>query len=122
MLAPRAVVAGALTHNGASNIRRARQTGLSLAVVNQQVLFEVTGPTVAADKISKGRTARFNRLTQNGPNCIDQWTDPPSGDAAGGSLWMNTCAKQRLAGVDISHADDDAAVHQVLLYCDTASA
>ena len=87
------------------------QAGLVRAPVNQELLREVTGLAIAADKIAQCRATALNGAPQNLFDVLHEALALLSREGLPLPLWVDACQKQRFVGVDIADSHHQMAVH-----------
>src|SRR5665213_687538 len=113
-LAARAVISGALSLGDGANQRAAIATGLTGALVNEQLLAEVPGTAIRAHVVAQCCAAETNRLLEYLADGGDQALGFVAFEAAGLATRTDAGLEQRFTGVDIPDAGDQLAVHDRL--------
>src|SRR5262245_18443012 len=105
-----------------TNGRATLTAWLARALVHVQLLAKIAGHAFRIYVVAKRRTAALDRRAQHRLDCaherrkfflLQPASDAPRADAG---------AKKRLARVNVADADDDLAVHDLLLDGDAAAA
>src|SRR5579864_4675094 len=115
LLAGRAIVRGALPLGNRPDRRAASAAGPAGALVYVQALAEVAGRAVGAEVVAQRRAPGADRLGEHRAHALHQPRGLGARQAARLALRAQPRPEQRLAGVDVAHADDQLAVHDELL-------
>lgn len=82
--------------------------------INPILLLEISGIAVAANEIAQAAAACFYRAPEGFLDCLRQSRASSRSNPAGSVGGINTGKKERFVCVNVSDADDNAAVHQYL--------
>src|SRR5580700_12227361 len=115
LLAGGAIVSGALPLDQRAHRCAAAPAGPAAALIDVQPLAEITGRTVGAEIIAQRRAARADGLGEDRAHRTHQPRGIRARQRARLPARADTPPEQRLARVDVAHADHQAAVHEQLL-------
>lgn len=110
-MAAGAEVTGALANHFLLNSLPAAGAGLAGAAIDIQLLGKVAGFAVAINEIPQGGTALLDGTGQYLLDRLGQCLVALQADLACGAGGADTGHKQRFAGVDVTHTNHDAGVH-----------
>src|SRR5690606_3524864 len=114
-LAARTVVGRALALADRAYRTAAAAAGFTLPAVHEIALLEVAKAAVGMAPVAQAAATRFDRLPQRFLNGRHQNGVTLQADFPRRRPRVDACPKQRLVGVDVADAGDDAAVHQCFL-------
>ena len=94
------------------------QTRLVFAAIDGKLLLEITGLPVAPVEIPERSTARADRFLQHRADRVRERLVTGQRDTSRSSFRIDSGEEQRLAGVNVADADDDAGIHDELFHGD----
>src|ERR1700679_1366505 len=107
-----AALGNALDASGFTHVAYAAGAGLAFAVIDREMVLKITEFSVGLPIIAQARPTGLDRGPQDFTDGGDQPSDVRLRAFTSQPLRVNARVKQRLAGVDITNAGDDALIHQ----------
>jgi hypothetical protein len=111
-LAVAAKVGRALRLNDAPNRCAAGWAGLPFAAIDARLILVRAVHAMRITKVAQRRATERKSTGQGVPNASQQARRTRPADAVAARSWVDAGCEQRLAGVDVAGADDDAAAQQ----------
>ena len=111
-LTSRAEVGRTTAEPDRADCRSAYAAWQPFATIDKAVELEGAGRSVAVDIIPQCAAPPGDRFGERLAHGFAQSPQTLSRDPVGDARWADTGAKQRLVGVDVANAHDDAVVHQ----------
>ena len=88
--------------------------GLIFPVVDEELLFEIPWFAVLVEEVSEGGATLGDGFAEHGLDFVGELFESGFGDAPCLSTGMDATAEEGFTCVDVTHSDDDLAVHDVL--------